>query len=73
MNEFREERDHSVNLEAWAVTEKESQEFIRSIVEALTPWGLNLTLHQVRLQPGRLGLPGYHIQIELRPNPSFPE
>ena len=71
VNEFREERDHSVNLEAWAVTEKEAQEFIRSLVESLSQWGLSLSLQQVRLQTGRLGLPGYHIELELRPNPTF--
>ena len=71
VNEFREERDHSVNLEAWAVTEKEAQEFIQSLVESLSKWGLTPSLQQVRLQTGRLGLPGYHIELELRPNPTF--
>ncbi len=73
VNEFREERDHSINLEAWAVTEKESQEFIRSLVEKLSPWGLTLSLQQVRLKPGRLGLPGYIIQLQLSANPDFQE
>ena len=73
VDEFREARDHSIHLEAWAVTEKESQEFIRSLVERLSPWGLTLSLQQVRLKSGRLGLPGYDIQLQLTANPVFQE
>ena len=69
VNEFREERDHRIKLEAWAVTERESQQFIHTLIESLSPWGLSLSMQQVRRRSGRLNLPGYHIEIDLAPNP----
>ena len=73
VNEFREERDHRIVLEAWALTEREAQHFIHLLVEALSPWGMDLSLQQVRQKAGRLGLSGYHIQIDLTPNPVYPK
>lgn len=69
VNKFTEDRDHFLQLEAWALTEKEAQEFVRSFADTLSPWKLSISHQQVRRRPGRLGLAGYSIELELKPNP----
>ena len=69
VNTFQEDRDHFLMINAWALTEKEAQEFIRSFANNLSPWNLSISQQQVRRHTGRLGLAGYSIELELKPNP----
>ena len=73
VNEFHEDEEHQILLKAWAISEKESQEFIRAIVQSLSAWGLTVDRQAVKSGQGRMGLEGYDIELRLSPNPALVE
>tara|TARA_A100001037_G_scaffold186161_1_gene166679 strand:- start:43 stop:690 length:648 start_codon:yes stop_codon:yes gene_type:complete len=73
VNEFEEDGDHLVHIRAWAISEKESQEFVRAVVRHLGEWGLSVDRQEVKSSQGRMGLEGYDIELSLRPNPHYIE
>ncbi len=73
VNEFQEDEEHLIHLKAWAISEKESQEFVRAIVRGMGQWGLSVDRQEVKFGQGRMGLDGYDIELRLRPNPKYVE
>ncbi len=70
INDLEEHSDHSLTINAWALTETEAQTFIHSLAERTADWGLGIAHQEVQVEAGRLGLMGYAMSFDLVPTQS---
>lgn len=67
LDEITESETQAIQVRGWALSEKAAQQFARNLAAAMQPWSLTVEGLAVRSQPGRLGLTGYALSLQLAP------